>query len=546
MKKFKLIYVLIGLVFIGCSKDDISSIGQQGAYVANFDFPLGELSAPAKVVLTNRSKNADKFHWEFVGGKTLTKGGISDVTISEKMVPDTILYQLPGDYTVKLTTWQGDKMEEVSKTISLKKMQPRIIVPQSIAVFKAVVFDARAFSYPDKEVTYSWDFGTAGTSNLKNPTVTFGTEGTHTVKLTVNDGVDQLSTEIVIVAKGELAKTIFFTDAITKKIYKLKLTTLSVSPVVNLGITTGVSPLGLTVAGTKLFYSEAGLGLRFSSGVAADGDGYIKSFNLDGTGEKLITKNIALSSYNLDPWMNTVDKDGNIWWTTRNNGVHVISSNATEAVYPAFKFRHSPPFSSSTHFYSGIKEVNDEIWVSFSGPSGVGIQRFTKAGVLVQALPGVIKDLAVRQFVVDKVNSHIYFAINRSGTFLPGIYRSNMSGDNIEAIYNDQAVMGFVTTGALNGFSDQGYVAGATQPSTPTCETIFVTGMDIDVDENGKGYLYFGYRNKVDANGTNAPQIVGSGSQSGILRYKLDGTVPVDFLLKGYAPYGLAIDQVKR
>ncbi|MNF00432.1 hypothetical protein D3C80_1992610 [compost metagenome] len=70
--------------------------------------------------------------------------------------------------------------------------------------------------------------------------------------------------------------------------------------------------------------------------------------------------------------------------------------------------------------------------------------------------------------------------------------------------------------------------------------------MDIDVDENGKGYLYFGYRNKADANGTNAPQIVGSGSQSGILRYKLDGTVPVDFLLKGYAPYGLAIDQVKR
>lgn len=179
-------------------------------------------------------------------------------------------------------------------------------------------------------------------------------------------------------------------------------------------------------------------------------------------------------------------------------------------------------------------------------PLGAGIQRFTKAGVLVQALPGAIKDLAVRQFVVDKVHDHIYFAINRSGTYLPGIYRSDMSGNNIVAIYNDQAIMGFVTTAALTGFSDQGYVAAPNAPATPTCETIFVTGMDIDVDEMGKGYLYFGYRNKEDSNGLNAPQAVGAGSKSGIMRYKLDGTTPVDFLLKGYAPYGLAIDQVKR
>jgi PKD repeat protein len=537
MKKFTLIFALIGLMFLGCSKEEITSIGQQGNYLANFDFPNGELTAPAKIILTNRSKNADKFHWEFAGGKTLNKSGVSDVAESEKMVPDTILYELPGTYTVKLTSWQGDKKEEVSKTIVLKKMTPKIVVPENIAVFQDAKFDVKAFVYPGKDVKYAWDFGDAGTSAVKSPTVQFKTEGAHVVKLKVSDGVDDLSVEVTVQVKGELAKTIYFTDVITKKIYKYKLTTLSPSVPVYVGIATGVSPLGLSVVGNKVYYSEAGLGLRFSSGDAALGDGYLKSFNLDGSGENLITKNLSGNGYNSDPWMHMVDKDGNIWWTSRNNGVYVINSTTSEAAYPAFKFRGGGTGFGTTSFYSGIKEVNDEIWVSFTGTAGLGIQRFTKAGVFIEVMPGAIKNHGIRQFVIDPVNKYIYFAINKSATLAPGIYRSDMSGNNIVAIYNDAAVMGFTTTTA---FSDQGYTGGLTD------ETIFVTGMDIDVDETGKGYLYFGYRNRADSNGANAPQVVGSGSKSGILRYKLDGTQPVDFLLKGYAPYGLAIDQVKR
>ncbi|TCC83762.1 PKD domain-containing protein [Pedobacter hiemivivus] len=541
MKKFKLIYVLIGLMFLGCSKETVTTIGQQGDYLANFDFPDGVPSAPAKLVLINRSKNADKFHWEFVGGKVLNKTGIVDVSESEKLAPDTILYQLPGEYTIKLTTWQGDKMAEMEKKITLKKMTPKIVVPANVGVFKDVQFDARAFSYPGKAATYSWDFGIAGTSTLKNPIVNFTIPGPYLVKLKVNDGVEEFSTELTIEVKGELAKSIYFTDVITKKIYKIKLTTLSPQVVVDLGIATGASPLGLSVTGDKLFYSEAGLGLRFSSGAAALPDGYLKSFNLDGSGEKLITKSLTPLTYNMDPWMHAVDKDGNIWWTSRNNGVYVINSSASEATYPAAKFvSQGAGFSSASHFYSGIKEVNNEIWVSYSGPKGVGILRYTKAGAIIAPLPGIISTLAVRQFVIDKVNQRIYFAINRTGTFEPGIYRSDMEGNNVVPIYNDAAVMGFSTGTPVKGFSDQGFTGGLTD------ETIYVTGMDIDEDEVGKGYLYFGYRHRADASGTNAPQTVGSGSQSGIMRYKLDGTAPVDFLLKGYAPYGLAIDQIQR
>jgi|GEM_PF-663147 len=545
MKKFKLIYVLIGLVFLGCSKEDITTIGQQGNYLANFDFPVGEISAPAKIVLTNRSKNADKFHWEFVGGKTLNKSGVSNVTESDKMVPDTILYELPGEYTVKLTSWQGDKKEEISKTVVLKKMTPRISAPQNIAVYQDAIFDVATFVYPGKDITYLWDFGSGGTSTLKKPTVKFTVEGPQIVKLKVNDGVEELNVEIVVQVKGELAKTIYFTDVITRKIYKLKLSVLSPSLPVDLGITTGPSPLDLSIAGTKLFYSEAGAGLKFSSGNDALGDGYLKSFNLDGTGENLITKNTPAGGYNLDPWMHMVDGDGNIWWTSRNNGVYTLNSAAFEAAYPSFKFRGGGPGFGSTQFYSGIKSVNNEIWVAFSGTAGVGIQRFTKAGVFIELIPGDIKNHGIRQFVVDKVNKYIYFSLNKPSTTVPvlapGIYRSDMSGNNITAIYTDPTQMGFVTTLPFTGFSDQGFTAPANSN-----EAIYVTGMDIDVDATGQGYLYFGYRNRADSNGANVPQAVGSGSKSGIMRYKLDGTQPVDFLVKGYAPYGIAIDQVKR
>lgn len=546
MKRFKLIFVLIGLVVLGCSKTDISSIGQQGDYLSNFDFPVGELTAPAKVVLVNRSKNADKFHWEFPGGKTLTKAGIADVSESSKMVPDTILYELPGEYTVKLTAWQGDKMLQTTKTIKLLKMLPKIVFPENIAVYEDALFEAKAFNYPGKDVVYSWDFGEAGTSAVKKPTVQFKTEGPHVVKLKVNDGVDELTVEVTVQVKGELAKSIYFTDAITRKIYKLKLTVLSPSLPVDLGVVTGPTPLDLSIAGTKLFYSEAGAGLKFSSGTDVNGDGYLKSFNLDGTGENLITKNTLVGGYNIDPWMHMVDGDGNIWWTTRNNGVHTLNSTTSEAAYPVYKFRGAGPGFSTTYFYSGIKSVNNEIWVAFSGTAGIGIQRFTKAGVFIDLVQGDIKNHGIRQFVVDKVNNYIYFSINKPGVTIPalapGIYRSDMSGNNITAIYNDPAQMGFVTTLPFSGFSDQGFT-----PPTNLNEAIYVTGMDIDVDvATGKGYLYFGYRNRADSNGANVPQTVGSGSKSGIMRYKLDGTQPVDFLVKGYAPYGIAIDQVKR
>lgn len=540
MKEKKiLILSLLVLFILGCSKKDMTTIGQEGEYIANFDFPTYKVSAPAKVVLTNRSKNADRFLWEYSGGQTLnSKGEILDDTSSQKMVPDTLFYALPGTYQVKLTTWQGDgNKKEVSKTIVIEKQQPEIIVPENIGVFTEVTFTAKVFQYPGGTVTYNWDLGEAGTSTLAEPKATFTTEGSHLVKLTINDGQETLSTEVTIDVKGELAKTLYFADATTRRIYRYKLRTMSASDVEWIGVTTGYNALGLSVKGNKVYLSETGLGTRFTSSVGFAADGLLKSFNLDGTGESIITRPVATTlDYRDDPWMHTVDKYGNIWWTCRNWGVRVLNASQPDATYPAIKFNIDAAIAGeavSTYFPSDIKEVGNELWVSYAGTTGKGIYKFGYDGLYKGKFTTAIQSHAIRTFVVDTVNNHIYFAINRDDAGRTvGLYRSDIDGSNIVAvdIANDMKI-------GVGAYSNQGSAG----------EYIYITNIDIDVDESGNGYLYYGYRSNTDISGSGNPATISTTApNSGIKRVSLKGGYVPEFLFKGYAPYGLAIDQVKR
>jgi len=539
MKGFKLLYLLIISIFLaGCAKDEILGIGQQGDYIANFDFPTVKVYAPGKVGITNRSKNANKFLWEFSGAKRISpQGDTINYEPSEKMVPDSAYYELPGEYTVKLTTWQDGQQKEISKKIVVEKQQPVIVVPENIGVFLEVTFEAKVFQYPGQAVTYNWDFGSGITSTEATPKVTFTQEGPRLVKLTINDGKETLTTETLVNVQGELAKTIYFTDSYTRRIYKYKLTKQSPSQVEWIGVSTGYNAFGLTVKGNKLYLSEAGFGTRFSSGDAAKADGVLKSFNLDGSGETLITRPVASTlDYRDDPWMNTVDKNGNIWWTCRNWGVRVLNASASEAAYPAVKFNINATIAGEgvgTYFASDIKEVGNEIWVSYAGTTGKGIYKYGYDGVYIGKFTTAIQSHGIRTFAVDQVNGHIYFATNRAdGGRTEGVYRANLDGSNIVAVDN-----GSTMVIGTNGYSNQG-AAG---------EFIYITNMDLDIDENGKGYLYYGYRANTDINGSGNPPTLGaSAANSGVKKYKLDGSESPSFLFKGYAPYGLSIDQVKR
>lgn len=542
MKKLSILYVvLITLLYAGCDKSEVLTVESAGEHAANFDFPEGEIMAPAKVSLTNRSRNADKFLWEYPDGKTIDSNGDTlDIAQSEKLVPDTILYELPGTYTVKLTTWQGDEIKEISKSIIVPKQQPVIIVPENIGIYINVTFSASVFNYPGQSVSYQWDFGEAGTSTLPNPIVQFVTEGEHIVTLTVDDGEEVLTTSAIIWVQGELAKTIYFTDALTRRIYRYKLTTESEAEAEWIGVSTGYNPFGLSIKGEKLYLSETGLGTRYTTGDAAVADGVLKSFNLDGTGENVITRPIATTlDYRDDPWMNTVDQYGNIWWTTRNYGVHAMNAASSEATYPAYtsaRFAINATIAGeavTTYFASDVKEVSGEIWVSYAGTTGKGIYRLNSGGTYLGKIEGEIAKHAIRAFVVDQVNGHIYFAINRSEQGLSlGVYRTNLDGSNIVAIDTH-----WTMNIGSGGFSDQG----------ASGEYVYITNMDIDVDENGNGYLYYPYRSISDVSGSGNPPTLGtSAANSGIKRYNLNGSESAEFLFKGYAPYGMALDQVKR
>lgn len=545
MKGFKLLYLLIISIFLaGCAKNEILGIGQQGDYIANFDFPTVKVFAPGKVGITNRSKNANKFLWEFSGAKRISpQGDTINYEPSEKMVPDSAYYELPGEYTVKLTTWQDGQQKEISKKIVVEKQQPMIVVPENIGVYLEVTFAAKVFQYPGQAVTYNWDFGSGITSTEANPKVTFTQEGPRLVKLTINDGKETLTTEALINVQGELARTLYFTDAFTRSVYKIKLTTQTVSQVQNLNIATGYNPFGLSVNGNKVYLSSTGLGITFSSGVAGTADGILKSFNLDGTAETIISKpvpNAAIIDYRMDPWKNTIDKNGNIWWTTRNYGAYVLNASGSELPYPTnenqFKIRVTATHageSVGTYFASDIKEVGDEMWISYAGTTGKGIYKFKHDGTYIGKFTTAIQSHAIRSFVVDKINGHIYFATNRADAGrTEGIYRADMDGSNIVAIDNSSSML--IGTG---GYSNQG-AAG---------EYTYVMGLDLSVDENGQGYLYYGYRAQTDVSGNANPVALGSSAaNSGIKRYKLGSNQPAEFLLKGFAPYGLSIDQVKR
>ncbi|WEK19518.1 MAG: PKD domain-containing protein [Candidatus Pedobacter colombiensis] len=543
MKKYSFLYIMsFLLLFAGCKQDEVGRIAPEGDFAVNFTVPDGVITAPAKVVLTNRSKYSEKYLWKFPKGLALTKAGLTNRTTSESLVPDTIYYSLPGEYKVTLLAWQGGKLDSVTKVLNVVKMRPQIVVPGNIGVMRDVQFSAKLFQYPGQAVTYTWDFGESGlTSSEASPKVTFKQEGIHTVKLTINDGTETLNTTVEVLVMGELVKSLYFTDAVTKKIYRYPFKQLQTPVITSLSTALGLHPLAMTVYNNRIFISETGLGLRFSTGDAAKADGKIYSVDLTGGNPITVTAPFdeSASGYQLDPWVHTIDGSGNIWWTTRNNSVRVAAAAGVDVAYPGTRIQltaaNAGVSSVATYFDGGVQVVNDEVWVSKTSTTGRGIWKFTTAGAFKSKLSATLDNYAIRNFIVDKVNSKIYFVVNVPSTGTPavaqGLYKCNIDGTNIQLV----EAMPTVTSGS--GFSNEG----------GDNEFVYITGLALDTDPDDKtsGYLYYGYRDNTDING-NGPTISGNGNNSGIKRYPLDGSKAPSFLIKGYVPYGIAIDNTRR
>ncbi|WP_205601721.1 PKD domain-containing protein [Sphingobacterium sp. xlx-130] len=518
-------YIFIALMLfttMGCEKDTVSYIDPAGEFAANFTFPEGEITAPAKVVLTNRSKYSDKYEWKFQNAKQILKdGAIIEATTSDKLVPDTLFYELPGTYSVTLTAWEGSKSEVVTKEVTIKKMTPKIIVPENIGVYLNVTFSAEAFIYPGQGLTYQWNFGEAGTSTEATPTVKFVTEGEHTVTLTVNDGQETLTTETKIFVLGELTPSLYFTDMITKKLYRYAFKQLSEPTLEAYEVNLGTHPLAMQVYNSRVYIANAGNNLTFSS---ASADGRLFSVDLKGNDDVTLGKGVG--NYAQDPFNFTIDSISKmLFYTTRNNNVRAISLNSRDIDLPATQrlgivAANAGVSSVFGWVDGGIQIVNNQLWYSKQA-NGWGLYKFNISSNAFDSRISALDNSSIRNFIVDEVNSKIYFVLNNAaGTRSVGLYKCNFDGSSITLVDD------------LSGYAQEG--SGS--------EIATVTSMALD--KSSDGYLYYAYRSSSDINNTG--KITGNGMNSGIKKYKLNGTESPSFLIKGFVSYGIALDYVKR
>ncbi len=165
--------------------------------IANFTPSVTQsCTAPLTVSFINNSSagkgGALSYLWDFGNGTT-----------SVLTTPNPVTYNATGVYTVKLT------VTELNGCISSKSTA--IVVSKPIASFTLLndtVCPGIATTFTNTSlgaVSYSWDFGDAGTSNQTNPSHTYNAPGTYNVKLTASAGGCSDDTTFALVVENVVA-----------------------------------------------------------------------------------------------------------------------------------------------------------------------------------------------------------------------------------------------------------------------------------------------------------------------------------------------------
>ncbi len=152
------------------------------APVADFSASPVSGTAPLAVQFTDQSTNATGWQWDF------GDGGSS----SQKNPSHT--YQNAGSYTVSLTASNAAGMSVKTKTGYITASQ----APQPpVADFSATPLTGNAplivqFNDLSTNATgWQWDFGDGGSSSQKNPSHTYQSAGSYTVRLTASNAAGQ-------------------------------------------------------------------------------------------------------------------------------------------------------------------------------------------------------------------------------------------------------------------------------------------------------------------------------------------------------------------
>ena len=145
--------------------------------VAAFTAPsVAACQAPLTVNFQDQSTNAATWQWSFGDGTTSTDQN------------PVHTYNDYGTYDVKLIVSSGfGCADSIIKTAFVKIINPQIAIP-SLPAAGCIPFTINpvpTITTADAVTSYLWDFGDGATSTLQNPTHTYPTQGTYTVRLII-------------------------------------------------------------------------------------------------------------------------------------------------------------------------------------------------------------------------------------------------------------------------------------------------------------------------------------------------------------------------
>ena len=175
------------------------------AYIVIDDVPGADFTTTSvgnTYTFTNTSTNADTYQWDFGDGTTSTA------------ISPSHTYVLDGAYTVTLTATNdcGTATATTTATVAMGAPIAAFSADQTTGCAPFVVQFENLSS--DNADSFAWEFpgGSPATSNEPNPTVSYTTAGSYTVRLTVNNvnGSDQVEQTAFIEVLPEPAAAFTF------------------------------------------------------------------------------------------------------------------------------------------------------------------------------------------------------------------------------------------------------------------------------------------------------------------------------------------------
>ncbi len=335
---------------VACSDDGGTDKVCNSVITPGFTFGEEEIIAGVTPVAFANTTTAEgttvsEYFWHF--------GFAGEGNWSEEAVPDPIVYDRPGDYTVTLTAWGADG-NRASTTRTLTILADNLLpaadfsyMPQMVSVGTTVTFTDQSTDSDGTIASREWLFPDGTTSTEINATYTFQQAGMFNVRLTVTDnrGGTSTASKTINVRSGDVgAFTLLWSTAVASAD---ALCTASVVAASDMGYIYAVSGDGKMVAlntdGAKVWEYDA---------MAKDGV-YLKS-------------EISYPS---------VDTDGTVYWVGHGYGGSSSASVAyafdgamgsvlwknTTAYAPAARIAFSTPCISPSMVIVGSRGTNGAI-----------------------------------------------------------------------------------------------------------------------------------------------------------------------------------------